>query len=70
MGLPEDAVDAINDASGSFDGYRAAHAKGTLCEGVFTAAADTAYTKVALTSISRESVYFFLSHTSLKRSAS
>ena len=37
MGLPEDAVDAMNAASGRHEGYRAAHAKGTLCEGVFTA---------------------------------
>jgi catalase len=38
MGLPEDAVDAINDASGRHPGHRAAHARGTLCEGAFTAA--------------------------------
>ncbi|HEX8645341.1 MAG TPA: catalase family peroxidase [Thermoleophilaceae bacterium] len=33
----EQAVDAINDVSGRFDGARAAHAKGTLCAGTFTA---------------------------------
>jgi catalase len=32
----EQAVDAINDVSGRFDGARAAHAKGTLCAGTFT----------------------------------
>lgn len=32
----EQAVDAINDVSGRFDGFRAAHAKGTLCAGTFT----------------------------------
>lgn len=37
MGLPEDAVDAINDVSGSHPGHRAAHAKGTLLAGSFTA---------------------------------
>jgi catalase len=37
MGLPEDAVDAINEVSGRHPGHRAAHAKGTLCEGTFTA---------------------------------
>jgi catalase len=37
MALHEDAVDAINDASGRHAGHRAAHAKGTLCEGRFTA---------------------------------
>jgi catalase len=42
MGLPEDAVDAINEASGRHEGHRAAHAKGTLCEGVFTASAEAA----------------------------
>ena len=37
MGLPEDAVDAINAASGRHEGHRAAHARGVLCEGTFTA---------------------------------
>ena len=35
--LAEDAVNAINDISGRFDDHRAAHAKGTLCAGTFTA---------------------------------
>jgi catalase len=34
--LAEQAVDAINEVSGRFDGHRAAHAKGTLCAGEFT----------------------------------
>ena len=34
----EQAVNAINDVSGRFDGHRAAHAKGTLCAGTFTPA--------------------------------
>lgn len=34
---PEDVVDAINDISGVHPGHRAAHAKGTLCAGTFTA---------------------------------
>src|SRR4051794_24966459 len=33
----EAAVNAINDVSGRFDGHRAAHAKGTLLSGTFTA---------------------------------
>ena len=37
MSLPEDAVDAINEASGRHEGHRAAHARGVLCEGTFTA---------------------------------
>jgi catalase len=37
MTLAEDAVDAINDASGRHPGHRAAHAKGTLLVGTFTA---------------------------------
>jgi catalase len=37
MGLPEDAVDAINEASGRHPGHRAAHAHGVLCEGSFRA---------------------------------
>jgi catalase len=32
---PEQLVDAINDISGRYDGFRAAHAKGTLCAGSF-----------------------------------
>ena len=40
--LPEDAVDAINDVSGSHPGHRAAHAKGTLCAGTFTATKEAA----------------------------
>jgi catalase len=37
MVSPVQAVDAINDVSGSHDGHRAAHAKGTLLSGSFTA---------------------------------
>jgi catalase len=36
---PEQLVDAINDVSGRHPGYRAAHAKGTLCAGTFTPSA-------------------------------
>jgi catalase len=36
--LAERLVDAINALSGRHPGYRAAHAKGTLCAGTFTAA--------------------------------
>jgi catalase len=35
--LAEQVVDAINDLSGAHPGHRAAHAKGTLLEGSFTA---------------------------------
>jgi len=35
--LAERLVNAINDLSGRHDGFRAAHAKGTLCAGSFTA---------------------------------
>lgn len=38
MSLAADAVDAINDLTGVHAGYRAAHAKGTVCAGTFTAA--------------------------------
>ena len=38
----EDAVNAINGVSGRFDGHRAAHAKGTLCAGTFTASPTAA----------------------------
>lgn len=34
--IAERAVEAINDISGRHEGARAAHAKGTLCEGSFT----------------------------------
>ena len=34
---PEQVVDSINDISGEHPGHRAAHAKGTLCAGTFTA---------------------------------
>jgi catalase len=34
--LAERLVDAMNDLSGRHPGYRAAHAKGTLCAGTFT----------------------------------
>jgi catalase len=36
--IAERAVDAINQLSGRHPGYRAAHARGTLCAGTFTAA--------------------------------
>src|SRR5437763_16696954 len=35
--LAERLVEAINALSGKHDGFRAAHAKGTLCAGTFTA---------------------------------
>lgn len=34
---PEEVVDAINDIAGVHAGHRAAHAKGTVCAGTFTA---------------------------------
>src|SRR5918995_584508 len=34
---PEEVVDSINAVSGVHPGHRAAHAKGTLCTGTFTA---------------------------------
>jgi catalase len=37
MTLAEDAVDAMNEASGRHPGHRAGHAKGTLLSGTFTA---------------------------------
>jgi catalase len=40
--LAERCVDAINAISGSHPGYRAAHAKGTLCAGTFTPSPDAA----------------------------
>jgi catalase len=40
--LAERAVDAINDVSGAHPGRRAAHAKGTLCAGTFTATPEGA----------------------------
>jgi catalase len=40
--LSVEIVDAINDVSGVHPGYRAAHAKGTLCRGTFTATAEAA----------------------------
>jgi len=39
---PEQAVDAINAVSGRHDGYRAAHAKGVLVTGTFTATPEAA----------------------------
>jgi catalase len=38
----EEAVAAIHQAFGRHDGYRAAHAKGTLCKGSFTATPEAA----------------------------
>lgn len=37
---PKEAVDAINERYGRHAGYRALHAKGTLCRGTFTATAE------------------------------
>ncbi|MEA2351759.1 MAG: catalase [Thermoleophilaceae bacterium] len=42
MSIAERAVDAINELSGRHEGHRAAHARGTLCAGTFTASADAA----------------------------
>jgi catalase len=39
---PKRAVDAMNDRFGSHAGYRALHAKGTLCKGSFTATPEAA----------------------------
>jgi catalase len=45
---PEQVVDSINDLSGVHPGHRAAHAKGTLCTGVFTATpAASKFTRAA-----------------------
>jgi catalase len=43
MSLAEDAVDAMNDATGRHPGHRAAHAKGTLWSGAFTATPEAAH---------------------------
>src|SRR5918992_153843 len=40
MSLAEDAVGAMNDATGRHPGFRAAHAKGTLWSGTFAATPD------------------------------
>src|SRR5918992_4872585 len=40
--LAEQAVDAINAISGTHDGHRAAHAKGTLLSGTFPPSGDAA----------------------------
>ncbi|MFL5781604.1 MAG: catalase family peroxidase [Thermoleophilaceae bacterium] len=40
--VAERAVDAINALSGRHEGHRAAHARGTLCEGTFTGAPGAA----------------------------
>jgi catalase len=40
--LAEQAVDAINALSGAHEGHRAAHAKGTLLEAIFTATPEAA----------------------------
>jgi catalase len=48
MVRPEHAVDAINEVSGRHDGHRAAHAKGTLVSGSFTATPEgSALTRAA-----------------------
>jgi catalase len=41
-GLPEQIVDAMNALFGKHPGFRAAHAKGIVCEGEFTPAASAA----------------------------
>jgi catalase len=40
--LPEQAVDSLHYVYGSHPGYRAVHAKGTLCKGSFTATPEAA----------------------------
>ena len=40
--LPETVVDALNDITGRHDGFRAVHAKGTLCAGAFTPSSGAA----------------------------
>ena len=40
--LAERLVEAINELSGRHPGHRAAHAKGTLCAGTFTATPEAA----------------------------
>lgn len=45
---PEQAIDALNEVFGRHAGYRALHAKGTLCTGTFTATpAGTRLTRAA-----------------------
>ncbi len=40
---PAEAVDVANEEFGRHPGYRALHAKGTLCQGTFTASRDAAH---------------------------
>ena len=40
--LAEEIVDALNAINGSHPGFRAVHAKGTVCSGTFTATAEAA----------------------------
>jgi catalase len=42
MLTPEQAIEAINQRYGRHDGYRALHAKGTVCTGTSTATPDVA----------------------------
>jgi catalase len=42
MLTPEQAVDAVNERYGRHAGYRALHAKGTVCTGTFTATPEAA----------------------------
>src|SRR5215210_2417505 len=42
MSLAEEAVDAMNEVTGRHPGFRAAHAKGTLWSGTFTATPEAA----------------------------
>ena len=39
---PEQAIDAVNEVFGRHPGFRALHAKGTLCKGTFTASPEAA----------------------------
>jgi catalase len=47
MTLWEEIVDALNAINGSHPGYRAVHAKGTVCRGTFTASPEAAQLSTA-----------------------
>src|ERR671936_37420 len=47
MAIAEDLVDAINGLYGRHDGFRAAHAKGTLLTGTFTPSGDASHLTTA-----------------------
>ena len=40
--LAEEAVDLLTETYGRHEGYRAVHAKGTVCKGTFTATPEAA----------------------------